>query len=614
MTNFDALILSAGFGERLRPITYSIPKVLLPVLGKPLLFRIIDKVKAYSPECIFVNLHYLADKIKEYVSENYGDVRFVFEPKIMGTGGGLWNVAQMSSSENILVHNGDIYTDFDFDAFLKFHENSGYEITLAINNRVPKKNLVVNGSLLTNLSDEGNSGFAGVAVYKVSFLRDLGFCPFDAKEIWLYCIEKGGRVGVFDTGQSYWADIGKPEDYACLIFSLLKRLGENLYLRYGERFYPEIKFDGYLVIDGEPDIEKGCFFRNVIIVGNPKIKRARYGNLIISPAGVLSFGEIRAFGGQGQIYEVGFGGSDRKFLRVFASKSSTFVRCSFGNDKEGFEKYLMGHRLLEKCGIDVAEIYKVDVENLEIEMEDLGDITLYTFLKYPANMMYEEDFYKKGIEFLARLHALGKEQTESKYFDKWKFDMEYFLWEQEHFFRNFVERVLELKVEDSVKIILASIAERAANFPWVIVHRDFQSQNLMVDQQSRLRVIDFAGMRWGPKTYDLASFLYDPYRKLSEDLRQKLLRYYVFMYNNLASERIREEDLKEELKYTRVQRHLQALGAYGYLSKVKGKSFFEKFFISGVKYLLEDIDSLLPRDDGLNEFAGLIYEKLLTLK
>ncbi|MEO0279205.1 MAG: phosphotransferase, partial [candidate division WOR-3 bacterium] len=184
----------------------------------------------------------------------------------------------------------------------------------------------------------------------------------------------------------------------------------------------------------------------------------------------------------------------------------------------------------------------------------------------------------------------------------------------EHFFRNFVERVLELKVEDSVKIILASIAERAANFPWVIVHRDFQSQNLMVDQQGRLRVIDFAGMRWGPKTYDLASFLYDPYRKLSEDLRQKLLQYYVFMYNNLASERIREEDLKEELKYTRVQRHLQALGAYGYLSKVKGKSFFEKFFISGIKYLLDDIDSLLPRDDGLNEFAGLIYEKLLTLK
>jgi NDP-sugar pyrophosphorylase family protein/aminoglycoside/choline kinase family phosphotransferase len=615
MSELDVLVLSAGFGERLRPVTYSIPKVLLPVLGRPLLYRVFDNLKKFFPRSeVYVNLHHLAEKVSKSLKEFYPEVITVYEPQILGTGGGIVNVSKISRGDNILVQNGDILTYFDFRGFYEYHKKNNFDITLAISPKVSKKNLLVKGTLFQGIKEEGHTGFAGVAIYNMELLRNMSLYTFDAKEIWEYCLRKGGRIGVFDIGDSFWVDVGTPQSYARLIRDILQKYGENVFINTTSLDLPVVEFDGFFVIEGEPRLIKGSKFRNVIIIGDPEVEFGIYENCLISPSGKTTFSEIEVFGGVGNGYETGFGGSDRKFIRVFKGSGERLVECHFGNDRESFEKHLMAYNLLLKCGIPVARIYNVDHKRNVIQMEDLGDVTLYSFLKYPPNKVFEKEFYFKGIDYLARLHALGVKEKESEYFRRWQFDYEYFLWEQNHFFNNFLERVLGVKAGNSLKECLSKIAEISASFPRVVLHRDFQSQNLMVDRMGGLRVIDFVGMRWGPKTYDLVSFLFDPYRDIGEELRESLISYYIERYKELSGNKLTREEIDKELPYIRVQRLLQALGAYGYLSRVKGKTFFEKFFFRGVQLLIDVLAHKALRCKELNELFLILKNAFLDTK
>ncbi len=114
---------------------------------------------------------------------------------------------------------------------------------------------------------------------------------------------------------------------------------------------------------------------------------------------------------------------------------------------------------------------------------------------------------------------------------------------------------------------LKQIAEQLANYPRVLVHRDFQSQNIII-RQGQAYLIDFQGMRPGLAEYDLASLLYDPYVQLSTIERQESLKY----YRNEVS--MSGSAFEEKFQLCAMQRLMQALGAYGYLGNVKGYDLF----------------------------------------
>jgi aminoglycoside/choline kinase family phosphotransferase len=120
----------------------------------------------------------------------------------------------------------------------------------------------------------------------------------------------------------------------------------------------------------------------------------------------------------------------------------------------------------------------------------------------------------------------------------------------------------ELKGRTVLDNELHELAEKADAFPKTIVHRDFQSQNIMITDGDIPRLIDFQGARIGPPGYDVVSMLWDPYYRLNEDLKTLLT--------------------------CRLQRHMQALGAYGFLSSVKGKKYFLKHIPEGLQLLKED--------------------------
>jgi aminoglycoside/choline kinase family phosphotransferase len=103
-------------------------------------------------------------------------------------------------------------------------------------------------------------------------------------------------------------------------------------------------------------------------------------------------------------------------------------------------------------------------------------------------------------------------------------------------------------------------------------------------------LIDYQGARIGPPAYDIASILWDPYYKLDDGIREHLLKYYAGRMM-AVKEGFDEYEFLESLLICRLQRHMQALGAYGFLSSVKGRKYFLKYVNRALEYLKEDIVS-----------------------
>ena len=135
---------AAGLGERLRPITYHIPKPLLPVLGKPLLEIILDKFSEISSGRIGINLHYKPELMRQWIKQSAFANRMELFPEdpILGTGGALKNAKAFLSDGHFLVHNADILSDVDFERLIETHLSSGNIATLATHD-YPKYNNVV---------------------------------------------------------------------------------------------------------------------------------------------------------------------------------------------------------------------------------------------------------------------------------------------------------------------------------------------------------------------------------------------------------------------------------------------------------------------------------------
>ncbi len=144
---------------------------------------------------------------------------------------------------------------------------------------------------------------------------------------------------------------------------------------------------------------------------------------------------------------------------------------------------------------------------------------------------------------------------------------------------------------------LREIPKQLASLPRVLVHRDFQSQNIII-QNRRANLIDFQGMRPGLAEYDLASLLYDPYVDLSETERAELITYY--REQQSESETTRDGDFDSKLRLCAMQRLMQALGAYGFLGLVKGNKNFLEYIPRAVRSLRDTVANI----DGLEPFAS----------
>ena len=255
----------------------------------------------------------------------------------------------------------------------------------------------------------------------------------------------------------------------------------------------------------------------------------------------------------------------------------------------------------------MPKIYFHDPAEGLIWIEDLGKGDLYDYRM--ENWLVRRAFYESALDQIATLHALPEAvRIEMKEHLPAEFNAALYVWEQNYFLENCLGRYF--KIDKAKLAALASlpalkeIAERLARLPRVLVHRDFQSQNIII-RNGQAYLIDFQGMRPGLAEYDLASLLYDPYVNLTEMERAELVAYYHErqITNGMAINR----DFDSRLRLCAMQRLMQALGAYGFLGLVKG----HKHFLKHVPAALKSLRSIVAEIGGLTNLEQTLSKLLI---
>ncbi|MEE0991229.1 MAG: nucleotidyltransferase family protein, partial [Paludibacteraceae bacterium] len=144
----NAFIFAAGLGTRLKPLTDTMPKALVPVGGKPLLAHVIEKLKAAGCKKIVINIHHFGDMIIDYVkSQNSFGVEILFSDErqmLLETGGAIKHAVDLLGDEPFLIHNVDILSNVDLKALIAAHSKADSAATLLVSKRNSTRALLFN--------------------------------------------------------------------------------------------------------------------------------------------------------------------------------------------------------------------------------------------------------------------------------------------------------------------------------------------------------------------------------------------------------------------------------------------------------------------------------------
>lgn len=294
------------------------------------------------------------------------------------------------------------------------------------------------------------------------------------------------------------------------------------------------------------------------------------------------------------------GGSDRKFYRVRSSPDQTIILVKYNLEREENRHYVQIAQFLAEHGIRVPQIYFHDAAEGLIWIEDLGERDLFGYRE--ESWLVRRAFYESALDEVAKLHRLPEKVCLGiKNTLPVEFNAALYLWEQGYFFENCLGRYFKIDNAQLASLAalpaLSEIAERLGRLPRVLVHRDFQSQNIII-RNGQAHLIDFQGMRPGLPEYDLASLLYDPYVDLADAERAELIEHYC------GGKPL--SDFEERLHLCAMQRLMQALGAYGFLGLVKGHEQFLQHIPAAMKSLrgiVKGIDGLQPLAATLDRLA-----------
>jgi len=635
----DVFLPAAGFGERLRPVTSHLPKPLLPILGTPIIERILGKLTRVCDGTIGINLHWKADLLRAWAAASPWRERIVFFPEdpILGTGGALKNAASLLGRRSFIVHNSDILLDIDFGRLVEEHLSSGNTATLVCHRLPHLSNVVVDehGQVL-DVENPGASrpdpthvahkvAYTGIAVYSPEILRFLPDGVSHATVAWVAASKAGFKVRAMDFTGAYWNDVGDPATYARGVLDALRESGETVYLGPGARC-GKVEIDGYVVLESGSQIRDGARARNCILMPGADTS-GEHENAIVGPDYVISLAEAdmqpsvhaadkkrvsltdplfaRHFRSRSAVGHrvavapnapvwsdailIGLGGSDRRYYRVRNdSWSAVLMECR--PEDPDFERHLAYTRFFARHTVPVPALLTEDAATKRALFEDLGDTSLYSYLKLPRDHESVESIYRDVLRSLVTLHTTATAHVEEcPMLQARIFDYDYLRWETTYFLDRFVGGLRKLEIENRPTLDdeLHRLAQAVFEKPRVIIHRDFQCQNIMVHAGGP-RIIDYQGARMAPPAYDIASVLWDPYYRLDDAIRSRLLAYYLDEMSGARAPAFDERAFRESLVACRLQRHMQALGAYGFLSG-KGKTYFLKHVPEALRLLKADV-------------------------
>ncbi|MBL7180506.1 MAG: phosphotransferase [Desulfobacterales bacterium] len=566
-----ALILAAGLGTRLLPFTESIPKPLFPIAGRPLLDIIICDLQQAGCRSIIINTHHLNHLIEAFIASQKYPIPVLtrHEPVILGTGGAIKNVADFWDDKPFMVINSDIITDIDLKKVYHFHLNHGHPVTLVLHDDPEFNTVSVNHSgFITGFLDKEftltppsstasspkssrfgtgkkdlgadafgretkNMAFTGIHVLNPEVLDLIPDKAFSSIiDIYRKLISEGGNVCAFISKNFHWKDIGTPQRYREAVF---------------EKMAPKA-------------------FQQAFPNGSTHTIRC---------------------------HPIKGDGSDRNWYRLH-SRDRSLVMADHGirhqsttSEVDAF--VLIGRHLCGK-GIPVPRIFLYDTFSGLVFLEDLGNDNLQNLVQKSQRPDEIISSYKTVIDLLLKQSVEG-----AKGFDpSWAYQTDTYsrnlILDREcrYFVEAFLCGYLGMTsrfedFEDDFFYLADKALEHAVNG---FMHRDMQSRNIMV-KDKQFYFIDFQGGRLGPIQYDLASLLIDPYVELPYPVQKQLVDYGIEKLSALIP--VDPEHFCRGYHYCAVARNLQILGAFGYLSRNKGKTYFGNYIPAAVRSLKRNL-------------------------
>lgn len=256
-----ALLLAAGLGTRLRPLTLFRPKPLCLFYGQPILDLAYGQVLRGGVSSIAINVHYLADKIRDHVAVErsvYKEKPLIsFEEEILGTGGCINPLRAWLARDPLLIFNADIIADLDVNALLSQHLASGADATMVLLPHLKEGTTPVSWDGERRIKGIGgnHSGrkatFAGIHIVGPKLVDAIPKQGFQhIIDSYQALLSAGGKVEAF-LHEGFWADLGTPEDYFGAHEALLKsknrkKIAERLSLSPGIRW---LEKDNSAVLD-----------------------------------------------------------------------------------------------------------------------------------------------------------------------------------------------------------------------------------------------------------------------------------------------------------------------------------------------------------------------------
>jgi NDP-sugar pyrophosphorylase family protein len=246
-----AMVLAAGLGTRLRPLTDHHPKALVEIAGRTLLEITLSRLRSFGIREVIVNLHHFADMVVDYLKahDNFGiRIEISREDVLLDTGGGLKKAAWFfledtpNADEPFILHNVDVISTIDLARMVQFHKENHALATLAVQDRKTSRYLLFNEHLqlcgrragldgspeLVRPSQQAEAlAFSGIHVISprlLPMLTEEG--AFSIITSYLRLAAEGKKIAAFGADEYYWRDLGKPENLAQAAVELKNKIAQ----------------------------------------------------------------------------------------------------------------------------------------------------------------------------------------------------------------------------------------------------------------------------------------------------------------------------------------------------------------------------------------------------
>lgn len=295
-----AMVLAAGLGTRLRPLTNYVSKPMVQMAGRPCLEHTIRLLRKYGFKEIIINLHYKPELIRNHFAngDKYGlGISYSLEEVLLGTAGGVKKVESFFEDKTILVISGDALTDINIHQFYRYHKEKGALATLALKKVAePSKYgvVTVDGEGYINAfqekpsREEAISNLANTGIYLfepaiMSHIRENSFCDF-GREVFPLLLAKGEKMAAYRM-REYWCDVGDLDVYREAHYDMLtglvdveipgKRFESNIWLGRRPDIHPKATIIGPVVIGDDCMIEKKAQIYGPVVLGKEVVVSER---------------------------------------------------------------------------------------------------------------------------------------------------------------------------------------------------------------------------------------------------------------------------------------------------------------------------------------------------